>query len=188
MRLLACLFFAAALAAQSNTTPATHDAPQSPNDLKTNPSRVQPQGEEEFVRELYATISGPAGQKRDPDRFRNLFVKNLGRLVVIYKDPKTGQIGTRLLQPDDYIEKSFPYLEKNGFFEDEVARRTERYGNMMHIWSTYESRHKPGEQPFQRGINSIQLTNDGSGWKIIEIAWQGETPDNPLPEQYLHSH
>jgi hypothetical protein len=36
-----------------------------------------------------------------------------------------------------------------------------------------------------RGINSIQLWNDGKRWWIVNIFWQSETPDNPIPEKYL---
>ena len=36
-----------------------------------------------------------------------------------------------------------------------------------------------------RGINSIELFWDGKRWWIVTIFWQGEGPDNPLPEKYL---
>jgi hypothetical protein len=87
---------------------------------------------------------------------------------------------------DEYITGSSKFLEDNGFFEREIARRTERYANIAHIFSTYESRHKADDpKPFARGINSIQLTNDGKRWWIVTVFWQGEGPDNPLPEKYL---
>jgi hypothetical protein len=38
-----------------------------------------------------------------------------------------------------------------------------------------------------RGINSIQLLNDGKRWWIMTIYWQGETPETPLPKEYLKS-
>jgi hypothetical protein len=76
-------------------------------------------------------------------------------------------------------------LEKEGFFESETARKTESFGQIAHVFSTYESRHAPGEKPFQRGINSIQLMNDGTRWWIVTIFWQGEDEKNPIPEKYL---
>lgn len=161
------------------------NAPQSPSQLTQGTKDLVPAGLDIFMQELYASISGPAGLRRDPDRFRNLFVKDMGRLAAVGRDPKTGEFHVHLITPEDYIQKSFPYLEKNGFFESEVARRTERFGSIMQVWSTYESRHALGEQPFQRGINGLQLVNDGTGWKILSIFWEGERPDNPIPEQYL---
>jgi hypothetical protein len=78
------------------------------------------------------------------------------------------------------------YLEENGFFEKEVARRVESFGNIAHVFSTYESRHKADDaQPFARGINSIQLMNDGKRWWIVTVFWQGEDKSNPLPDKYL---
>jgi hypothetical protein len=167
-------------------TGAVKDAPQSPSQLTQGTKQMDPQGLDRLMTELYATISGPAGLKRDPERFRNLFVKQWGRLTSISKNPQTGEMRVNVLSPDDYITKSFPYLEQNGFFESEVARRVERFGDIVQVWSTYESRHKQGEQPFQRGINGLQIVNDGSGWRILNLFWEGERPDNPIPEQYLN--
>jgi hypothetical protein len=36
-----------------------------------------------------------------------------------------------------------------------------------------------------RGINSIQLFNDGSRWWILSIYWQHETPQHAIPQKYL---
>ncbi len=90
--------------------------------------------------------------------------------------------------PGSHITTAGAQLEQRGFFEREVARRTERFGNLVHAWSTYESR-KLAEDPapFQRGINSIQMRFDGTRWWVLTIAWQGETPDSPIPALYLES-
>jgi hypothetical protein len=133
---------------------------------------------------LYDVISGPAG-KRDWDRFRSLFAPG-ARLIPTRRDPQSGEIRTLVLDPEGYISRSAPFLEKEGFFEKEIARRTERFGNILHAFSTYESRHAAGDPtPFARGINSIQLYSDGKRWWVVTIFWQAETPENPLPKQYL---
>ena len=73
-----------------------------------------------------------------------------------------------------------------GFYEREIARRTDCFGNVCHVFSTYESRHSPADaKPFERGVNSIQLLRDGSRWWIASVAWDAERPDNPLPTEYL---
>ena len=78
------------------------------------------------------------------------------------------------------------YFEKGGFFEKEVARRVEQFGNIAHVWSTYESRHtNDAPEPYIRGINSIQLFNDGARWWVMNVYWQAETPTGPLPADYL---
>jgi hypothetical protein len=135
---------------------------------------------------LYDVISGPAGQQRNWDRMRSLFVPN-ARLI------PTGrrQDGVRRITVwtvDEYITTVGPQLERGGFFEREIARRTERYGNVVHVFSTYDSRRAASDpQPFARGINSIQLWFDDKRWWVVTIFWEGERPDNPIPEKYLRS-
>ncbi len=172
----------------TNPSPAAGSATSAQPAASGAAAKPGAQNIDEVMKDLYGTITGPAGQKRDPEHFRSLFVKDFGRLSVMRKDPKTGALSVKVLSPEDYIEKSFPYLEKNGFYESEVSRKTERFGDILQVWSTYESRNNPGEKPFQRGINGVQFVNDGTGWKILSIYWEGERPDNPIPEQYLATH
>jgi hypothetical protein len=140
---------------------------------------------EAILASVYDVISGPAGKKRDWDRMRSLFYPG-ARLIPVGKRPNESEVRARVLSPDDYVERSAPLLEKEGFFERSIANKIDRYGNIAHVFSTYESRHNANDaQPFQRGINSFQLINDGKRWWIMTIMWQGETPENPIPAQYL---
>jgi hypothetical protein len=133
---------------------------------------------------LYGTISGAAGAPRDWERLRSLFAPE-GRMVV-HGVNKSGEITTRVLTVSDYISRVTPVFAKEGFYETELARTTETFGQIAHIFSTYESRRAPDEaKPFQRGMNSIQLVNDGQRWWIQSLVWQAETDKNPLPERYL---
>ena len=140
-----------------------------------------------IVKALYSVISGDAGAKRDWNRFRSLFYPG-ARLIPTGINPTTKQGGGRVFTPEEYIERSSPRMAKEGFYESEIARRTETFSTITHVFSTYESKHKPtDEKGFQRGINSVQLLNDGKRWWILTIAWSGETADNPLPEKYLNN-
>jgi len=127
---------------------------------------------------LYDVISGPAGE-RDWNRFRSLFVPE-ARLTAVTKRPD-GTSPVRLLSVDDYVKGAGGYFAKNGFFESAVVNRVQKFGNMAQVFSSYESRHAAGEKPFTRGINSIQLLNDGSRWYVLSILWDEESPANPLP-------
>jgi hypothetical protein len=132
----------------------------------------------------YDVISGPAGQKRDWDRFRSLFLTD-ARLIAVAKKPGGG-IVARTVTPEQYAALADSYFDKNGFYEKEAARHADRYGNIMQIFSTYESRHDAKDaQPFARGINSFQLFFDGVRWWVVTIYWQEESPDNPLPKEFL---
>jgi hypothetical protein len=140
-----------------------------------------------IIKAVYDVISGDAGKARDWDRFRTLFHKD-ARMIPSGKNAQTGVVGARFMTPEDYVRLSGPYLEKNGFHERELARRVDEYGNIAQVFSTYVSFHKADDKvPFMRGINSFQLLNDGKRWWVINIYWQAETPDVPIPKQYLKS-
>ena len=157
--------------------PATQTPAADPEDVATMDA---------IVAALYDVISGPAGQKRNWDRFRSLFVPG-ARLIPTGRRP-TGEVLSRVRTPEEYITGSSTLLEQNGFFEKEVSRRVEIFGNIAHIFSTYEARHKAEEEkPFMRGINSIQLMNDGKRWWIVTVFWQAEDEKSPLPAEYLRT-
>jgi hypothetical protein len=133
---------------------------------------------------VYDVISGPAGKKRDWDRMRSLFIPG-ARLIPTGPRPG-GAYGSRVLTVEDYVTRGSALFEKEGFFEKEIARKTESFGQIAHVFSTYEARHSPDDaKPFIRGINSFQLMNDGKRWWIVTIFWQAEDEKNPLPEKYL---
>ncbi|HZM87706.1 MAG TPA: hypothetical protein VFF31_14390 [Blastocatellia bacterium] len=166
----------------SATARVNYPQAEKPSTPATNPSDVA--SVDSIVAALYDVISGPAGKKRDWDRMRSLFIPG-ARLIPTGKR-QSGEISSRVLTVEDYINGSSKALEEGGFFEKEIARRTELYGNIAHVFSTYDSRRKAEDpKPFARGINSIQLMNDGKRWWIVTVFWQGEGPDNPLPEKYL---
>ena len=90
----------------------------------------------------------------------------------------------------DRVRKSMAAAKQKGeptsFSESEIARRTDCYGNVCQVFSTYEARRAPSdEKPFVRGINSIQLVRDGTRWYIASVVWDTERTDNPIPKQYL---
>lgn len=138
-----------------------------------------------ILKALYDVISGPAGQKRDWDRMRSLFVPN-ARLMPTGPRAGGGAVAA-VLSVDDYVTRAGPRLEADGFFEREIHRTVEEYGNILHAFSTYESRRTAdlSEKPFARGINSIQLLKDGNRWWVVSIFWDSERPDNKIPSKYL---
>ncbi len=176
-----------AMAARAQTPTATpppvSPAQIAPTTAPANPADVATL--DATIAALYDVISGPAGT-RNWDRFRSLFIPG-ARLIPTSARP-TGEVGSRVLTVEDYVQRAGAAFEKQGFYEREVSRQLEKFGNIAHIFSTYESRHaKDDAKPFQRGINSIQLMNDGKRWWIVTIFWQGEDEKNPLPAMYLRS-
>ncbi len=170
--LLSLFVFQSAMAQTTETKPA-------------NPADVA--SIDAIMKAVYDVISGDAGQKRDWDRFRSLFHPS-ARLIPTGKNPNTGAVGARALSPEEYVQRNEPFFAKEGFHEREVARTTEIYGNIAHVFSTYEAfKILSDKKPFMRGINSFQLLNDGKRWWVMTIFWQAETPDNQIPKKYLKS-
>jgi len=138
-----------------------------------------------IIRAAYDGISGPAGKKRDWDRERSLYYSG-ARLIPTAKPGTNSDLAPQMLDVNGFIARVEPYFAEHGFYEKEIARRTEQFGNIAHVWSTYESRHNPDDpEPFMRGINSIQLFYDGSRWWIVTIYWQQESKEYPIPVKYF---
>lgn len=140
---------------------------------------------ESTIKSLYAVISGEKGEERNWKHFKFLF-KPDAKLIPSGRD-KTGTYRVRYMTPDDYVKSSGNWLVENGFFEKEIHRKVDTFGNITQVFSTYESFHSASDlKPFMRGINSIQLLNDGTRWWIINIYWAQETEENPIPKSYLN--
>ena len=186
-----------AASSASNPVPASpsplHGSIESHPDWPAAKNRTDVDSVEHLVSALYDTISGPAGKPRDWDRFRSLFLPD-GRLAAIRPDasarggaspPEDVTIRT----PAVYIERNDPYFKTHGFFERGIANRVEEFGNLVHVWSTYESRNAPAdEKPFARGINSIQIIRAHDRFWIASVFWDDERPGLTLPSKYLSEH
>ena len=174
--LTAALVLACAAPAAAQTPPAPP-----PVDTAAPADVASP---EAIVTALYDVISGDAGVERDWDRFRSLFHPT-ARLMPSGVN-REGVGVARSITPEEYIERSGPMLMRDGFHEREIARRSERFGHMVHVWSTYDTvRSLSDPAPFMRGINSIQLFHDGSRWWVLSIYWLAESPTTPIPPEYL---
>ncbi len=134
------------------------------------------------VAAYYEVVSGPAGQARDWARDRTLYIPGVKFVAMSEKD---GKPVAEVMTHDEYIHRVDDWLLKNGFFEKEIHRETRRFGNIAHIWSTYESREKPDGPVIARGINSLELYWDGTRWWVASTIWDGERKDNPIPKAYL---
>ena len=117
----------------------------------------------------YEILSGRAGEARDWNRWRALYAPG-ARLIPIERNTE-GLTAPRVLTPDEYIESRTPLLAENDFYEWETGREERRSGSVAHVWSSYEASRTPHGEPIRRGVNSIQLWNDGSRWWIVSVMW-----------------
>ena len=170
-----------ALAAQTPAAKPTGAIATHPDWPKATPADVH--SIESTINAVYNVISGPKGQARNWTRMRSLFVPG-ARLAPIREEGAHADV--TLLDIDGYIERASKRMEADGFFEKSVANRVEEYGNLIEVWSTYESRHTLADpKPFARGINSFQLLKDGDRYWVVQIMWDAETPTTPIPAKYL---
>lgn len=180
----ASLLFALMLGAGSAAAQTAPEVPAAASAESAAPAAESFKTIDSVVDALYDTISGPADKQRDWARLRSLFAPE-GRMVVQGPN-KNGEMSTRVLTVSDYISRVTPVFARDGFFESELARSTEAYAQIAHVLSTYEARHGAADaKPFARGINSIQLVNDGERWYVQSLVWQAETDKQPIPARYL---
>jgi len=136
-----------------------------------------------IMKAFYEVISGLAGLPRQWSRGRTLYIADL-RFVAMAED-KNGKPVAHIMSHQAFADRADPVMAKDGFYEQEIHRVTQRLGNIAHVVSTYESRRKAGGPVIARGINSAELFYDGNRWWIASNIWDDERPDNPLPAEYL---
>ena len=138
---------------------------------------------EAILNAVYSVISGPKGQPRDWNRMRSLFLPD-ARLIPTL--PTAGHADAIPLTIDGYIARASAHMAADGFYEHSINNETEQFGNIVQVWSTYESRHAATDPaPFARGINSFQILKDNDRYWIVNIFWDAESPHHPIPAQYL---
>ncbi len=156
-------------------------------DFRTAGSTAHPsdvESPEAVVRALYESISGPRDVERDWDRLRSLFGPGARLLIGRWLDrPDEARDAVVEWDLDAFVSEGREFWLEDGFWERELRSRVERYGNIAHVLSSYESRvGSPDDAPVGRGVNSVQLLRHDGRWWIVGILWDVEGPDNPIPK------
>jgi hypothetical protein len=135
-----------------------------------------------IVKAFYETISGPAGEPRQWARDRTLYIQGVR---FVSTGVSNGKIVARVMDHQTYVDWVNDNFVRQGFFEHEIHRVTKTFGNITHVFSTYESRRTLNGPVIERGVNSIELFYDGKRWWIAAATWDDERPDNPIPKELL---
>jgi hypothetical protein len=135
------------------------------------------------INAFYEVISEPAGQPRQWARDRSLYIPDV-RFVSIEKR-KDGTTEAKPISHQEFVDRSDASLVKHGFYESEIHRETQQFGQIAHVFSTYESRIKPDGPVIARGINSLELFNDGKRWWVLSVQWDEERVGLKIPERWL---
>ncbi|MFZ6817823.1 hypothetical protein [Undibacterium sp. Ji22W] len=158
----------------------------SPVTVATPPARIADvQTIDGIMAALYDVISGGIGQARDWNRMRSLFIPE-ARIMAISPKRDSKDLGLRILTLSDYIANSGPILVDTGFREKEISRKTELWGELAQVFTTYETTMDKNKTT-QRGINSVQLMYDGTRWWIVSLLFEAERAQLSLPDTYLNS-
>ena len=133
------------------------------------------------VDEMYAMISGPAGP-RDWSRQAHCFHPE-ARQIRTFLDAD-GKPAMKAMGLDDYARDTTDFFMGHDFFEVEIGRKIDLFGNIAHVWSAYEARSALGDAvPERRGITAIQLFRDPErGWRIMAMIWDNERDGVTLPD------
>jgi len=134
---------------------------------------------DDLVKALDDAVSGPAN--KDRTCLRQVTLPE-ARLSPIHKED-SGSFAPRMLTVDDWIN-TVAKRGRDAFYEVQVKVKTESYGHVAHLWSTYEIRPTLDGKATVTGINSIQAVFDGARWRVLSILWEPSTTAGPLPEKY----
>jgi hypothetical protein len=122
-----------AMAQNEKPTPQTSPSPSpqpSPTPVAPAANPADVSSMDAIIAAVYDAISGPAGKKRNWNRMRSLFIP--GAHLIPTGPRQTGGYGARVFTLDEYIARSEPFFEKEGFHEKEAARTTDVFGQIAH--------------------------------------------------------
>lgn len=155
--------------------------PAGPGAAQEGADRATPQS---VATALYEVISGGPDEPRDWERFHSLFLE--GARIAAFRFDEEGASRGQVLSLAEFEERARALYRKDGFWEEEIENRVDRFGTLAHVWSTYATWiGSPGGEPVDRGINSIQMVRTGEGWAITSVAYYSEAAGEEIPDAYL---
>ncbi|MGZ6069874.1 MAG: hypothetical protein ACXWK8_01580 [Myxococcaceae bacterium] len=183
MRLLASSLLAFALAGCASTSAGGKPASTGSVPVETIAPRPEDVGSVDgLMRAFYEVTNVAPDAPRQWARDRTLYVPWI-RFVALGPGA-SGRPAVTVWTHQEFVDATEPLIQK-GFVEREIFRTTRRYGNMVHVDSTYEAL-VGVEQPRRiRGVNSIELYFDGQRWWVASVVWQSEDAAHPIPPELL---
>jgi len=131
-----------------------------------------------IINAYYEVVSGSS---QDPWQFeRDKFIHSAN--AVITRLDENGHAEVQSLEAE-YIPLALS--PKEDFYEKELKREVNRFGNMAQVWSAYEIRNDPAISSDMRGLNSIQLHYEKGRWWIDSWTTEMESDKNTLVNDFL---
>jgi hypothetical protein len=133
------------------------------------------------------------------EKFFNLFTNTNGKIPEIdnvYRlcIPETVIIKNVGAIPEIYTLEQFINPRKkilidgtlSDFSEEEIAEKTDIFGNIAHRFCSYKKSGNLSGRYFEaKGMKTIQFTNTPSGWRISSLAWDDEREGLSIPAEFF---
>lgn len=133
--------------------------------------------EERITATVLEIISGGKGQKRDWERFRNLFWIS-AQVNAIYYKGDSAKVAVNEI--DDFIKLAGPNYEKVDFYESPIKLQINKFGHLAQVAQSYKAVMPDGK--VNKGVNFYQLVFADGRWWIMSIIYDTVSPERPLPK------
>ncbi len=135
-----------------------------------------------IMKASYEVVSGEAGAPRQWERDASLHNPNA---VYSYQKATTnGQTRQSTMSLKDFHKQTDNMILTTAFYENEINREVRVFGNIAHVWSTYETRLIKDGPVVRRGINSVQLYFEDGRWWIVSWTFDRERQTTPIPASF----
>jgi hypothetical protein len=133
-----------------------------------------------IIKAFYEVVSGEAGEKRQWERDLSIHNPNA---IYSYLDNVNGELKQVTMSLKDFHKETDVMVMETAFYESEINREVRIFGNIAHVWSTYETRLIKNGPVARRGINSIQLFFDNGKWSIVSLIFERERAEK-IPKTF----
>jgi hypothetical protein len=185
LAIAAALLAAVLIVPREAATPPQPQAKSTHVKITTIPARPEDVSTiDGIVTAYYDVISGPAGQPRQWDRDHTLYIPEIR--FVEFSESKDGKNTAQSMTHQQFVDKAEAELGSSAFYEHEIHRITQRFGNAAHVFCTAELTAKLGGPAIGHSIDSLELFWDGQRWWITSVnIWPGDRPGRPLTPEFL---
>lgn len=123
---------------------------------------------DEVIAKMYASMSFEPGGRPDWDAQREVFAP--GARLVRVRDDGVFEFDPASFRED--YERMIAAGSLSSFFERELWREENVYGDVAHVLSAYEIRTSRDGELVSRAIKSIQLFAKNGRWWISAMIWR----------------
>ena len=133
-----------------------------------------------IIEAFYEVVSGEAGEKRQWERDLSIHNPNA---IYSYLNEVNGKLKQVTMSLKDFHKETDAMVIETAFYESEINREVRIFGNIAHVWSTYETRILKNGPVARRGINSIQLFFENGKWSIVSLIFERERAEK-IPKTF----